>query len=113
MNELNSSRPCHFLERTPHGYCDTKVIIDDLRAGGFTMEPLVERVEHRSRASTAAEAAVAYCEGTNLRAELELRGPGALAVATATATQAIESRFGANEPEARISAPVLDVCKAK
>ena len=63
------------MARTPHGYFDTKRILDDLAKGGFTQGASIDTVTHRSRADSARRAAVAYCQGTPLRNEIESRDP--------------------------------------
>lgn len=85
--------PPRFLARTPHGYHDTALIRADLRRAGFADIELETR-DKISRAPTAREVAVAYCEGTPLRNEIEARDAGLLPLATERATQAIASRHG-------------------
>ena len=48
----------------------------------------------RSRAASARIAALAYCQGTPLRREMEALGTSRLAEATDIAAAAIEGRFG-------------------
>ncbi|MCU1396710.1 MAG: putative methyltransferase, ubiE/COQ5 family [Ilumatobacteraceae bacterium] len=109
VNALAPDDPSHFFERTPHGYRDPATIVADLLAGGFTADPVIERVDRRSRAAGANDVAVAYCQGTPLRGELEARGTGALAAATAAAEAAITAEYGTGPIEAAISALVVDV----
>jgi SAM-dependent methyltransferase len=98
--------PPRFMARTPHGYHDKAAIARDVRAGGFG-EPRIETLAARSIAATAADPAIAYCQGTPLRSEIESRG--SLEAATRAATRAIESRFGAGPIDAKIQAHVVMV----
>jgi len=99
--------PPQFLARAPYGYFDHAAIAADLAAGGFTSKPQIDTVEFRSRANTAADAAVAYCHGSPLRAEIESRG--ALEHATDAAAAEIERRFGAGPIDAKIQAHVVTI----
>ena len=65
--------PPQFLERAPYGYHDRETIIADLRVGGFDQEPVIERREDVSRASTpvhvaARSAAAPRCATTSTAA---------------------------------------------
>jgi hypothetical protein len=57
----------------------------DLLDGGFINSPDVATVEVRSRADFPMTAAFAYCQGTPLRNEIEMRDASALAAATKVA----------------------------
>lgn len=98
--------PPRFLRRTPHGYHDPHTIRADLRAGGFH-DVRIEVVDARSRAANAEAPAIAYCQGTPLRDEIEARGPGRLDEATGLATDAIAYRYGATEVDGLIRALVV------
>jgi hypothetical protein len=54
------------------------VIEDDLRRAGFDASPQVVTVAQRSRAASARIPAIAYCQGTPLRNEIERRTPRTL-----------------------------------
>jgi SAM-dependent methyltransferase len=108
VNDVRPAEPVNFFERTPHGYHDRETIVADLHAGGFVAEPTIERVQLRSRAASAHDVAIAFCQGTPLRAELDRRGPGRLAEATSAAADAVTARFGLGPVEARISALVVE-----
>lgn len=97
--------PC-FVRRGPHGYADTDVIARDLAAAGFT-DTVLSPVAHPSRAPSAREPALGYCHGTPLRAELEARGPEALATATDAAVAALERRFGTGPVEGQTRAYIV------
>jgi SAM-dependent methyltransferase len=101
--------PPRFMARTPHGYCDPGLIERDLAAGGFASFR-IETVAARSRADSARIPAVAYCQGTPLRNEIEQRN-GSLIAATDLAEQAIASRFGPENIDGRIQAVVATAGK--
>lgn len=86
--------PPVFLARTPHGYHDEATIQADVAAAGFAVPAAFEELEARSRAASPHIPAVAYCQGTPLRNEIEARDPARLAEATETATAAVRDRFG-------------------
>ncbi len=101
--------PPRFLARTPHGYCDAQVIEQDLRAGGFAASPRVTTLPHRSRAALPRIPAVAFCQGTPLRTEIEARNPAMLHQATDAAEQAIAARFGPDTVEGKMQAHIISV----
>ncbi len=98
--------PPLFLRRTPHGYHDTARIVADVRAAGFgTVE--IQTLAVESRAATPRDAAIAYCQGTPMRNEIEARDPARLDEATARAAEAIERRFGPGPVAGRIQGHVI------
>ena len=101
--------PPRFLARTPHGYFDPAAIEQDLRRGGFGMAAQVDTVTARSRAASARVPAVAYCQGTPLRNEIEARGSSTLGEATQAAERAIREQFGAGPVDGKIQAHVITV----
>jgi SAM-dependent methyltransferase len=101
--------PPRFLARTPHGHHDIALIERDLRAGGFTSKPNVDTLAARSKAGSARIPAVAYCEGTPLRSEIEGRDKSRLGEATDVATEAITRRFGHGPVDAKIQAHIVAV----
>jgi ubiquinone/menaquinone biosynthesis C-methylase UbiE len=74
--------PPVFLARAPHGYHDVQT-------------------------SSPREAAIAYCQGTPLRNEIEARDASRLDEATAAAAEALARRFGNGVIEGRIRAQVI------
>jgi ubiquinone/menaquinone biosynthesis C-methylase UbiE len=103
--------PPRFLARTPHGHHDVELLARALAAAGFIATPTIDTVAARSRAATARIPAVAYCQGTPLRSEIEARAPGGLDQATEAAAAAIERRFGPGPVDGRIQAHVVTVRK--
>ena len=66
--------PPRFMARTPHGHHDVGKIREELAAAGFA-SIAVETVDGTSRAASARDVAIAYCQGTPLRNEIEARDP--------------------------------------
>jgi hypothetical protein len=64
-------------------------------------------VEHRSKAPSPRDVAIAYCQGTPLRSEIEARDAAGLEAATRQAAEALARRFGAGAIEGRIQALVI------
>jgi SAM-dependent methyltransferase len=101
--------PPRFLARVPHGHHDVDAWMGELGRAGFERTPEVETVAARSRAASPEAVAVAYCQGTPLRGEIEARGDGALAAATEAATRALAARFGEGSVDGKIQAHVFAV----
>jgi len=101
--------PPRFLARTPYGYHDRRAIERDLATAGFNASPQINTVQARSRAAAARIPAVAFCQGTPLRNEIEARGGSRLNEATDVATEAIAKRFGQGAIDAKIQAHVVVV----
>jgi ubiquinone/menaquinone biosynthesis C-methylase UbiE len=103
--------PPRFLARTPHGYHDLAAIERALQAGGFASSSQVETVAARSTAESARIPALAYCQGTPLRNEIEARGESRLGEATDFVAAAIAKRFGSGPVDGKIQAHVVAVEK--
>ena len=101
--------PPRFLARTPHGYHDRATIERDLAAGGFATPARMDTVAARSRAGSPRAPAIAYCQGTPLRSEIEARDPGRLGEATELAAAAIARRFGPRAVDGKVQAHVVTV----
>ena len=98
--------PPRFMARTPHGYWDRKVIRDELSAAGFR-SIAIETVDKTSRANSAHDAATAFCQGTPLRNEIEVRSPSGLEAATEHVAEALAQQFGNGVIEGGIRAHVV------
>ena len=98
--------PPRFLARTPHGYHDAALIRSDVENAGFS-RATIETKADQSRASSPSLPAVAYCQGTPLRNEIEARDAGKLEAATDCATSAIADRHGNGEVAAKIQAHIV------
>lgn len=101
--------PPRFMARTPHGYHDAAAIERDLSAGGFGGPPRIATIVERSRAASARDAALAYCQGTPVRNEIEARDASRLDEATEVATEALARRFGSGAIDGKIQALVVTV----
>jgi ubiquinone/menaquinone biosynthesis C-methylase UbiE len=102
--------PPRFLARTPHGYCDVERIRQELDAAGFS-KISADAVEHRSRAPSPRDPAIAYCQGTPLRNEIEARDRSRLQEATDRATEALAARFGDGAVDGLIRAIVISASR--
>lgn len=109
LQSLFPDDPPRFLARTPHGYCDPLTIERDLTNGGFTASPQITTVAARSRAESARIPAIAYCQGTPLRNEIEARDASRLGEATDRATEAIARRFGQAAVDGKIQAHIVTI----
>jgi ubiquinone/menaquinone biosynthesis C-methylase UbiE len=98
--------PPRFMARTPHGYHDEKQIREELKSAGFT-NISIDAVDARSKAASPRDPAVAYCQGTPLRSEIEARGAPGLEEATNKAADALARRFGTGAVDGRIRALVI------
>jgi hypothetical protein len=76
-----------------------------LKTAGFT-NVSVETVDHLSKAAAPREPAIAFCQGTPIRNEIDARG-ASLEVATDAATALLAQRFGDGAIEGRIRAHVI------
>ncbi|TAK17942.1 MAG: methyltransferase domain-containing protein [Acidobacteria bacterium] len=109
LEPLFPDDPPRFLARTPHGYHDRAAIERDLGGGGFAAPPEIVTVAARSRASSAEAVAMAYCQGTPLRNEIEARDASRLAEVTDAGAAAISQRFGRGVVDGKIQAHVVAV----
>ena len=98
--------PPRFMARTPHGYADAARIRDDLNAAGFSAAT-IETLATTSKAASPRDVAVAFCQGTPLRNEIEARDAARLEEATQAAADAVARRFGNGAIDGRISAHVV------
>jgi SAM-dependent methyltransferase len=111
LESIFPADPPRFMARIPHGYWDRDRIAQDLTKGGFTSPPQFSLVTARSRADSPRAPAIAYCQGTPLRNEIEARDASKLGQATDAAEQAIARRFGSGAVDAKIQAHVVSVVK--
>jgi len=98
--------PPRFMARIPHGYHDAEQIRQELNAAGFS-NISVDAIDEKSRAASPRDPAIAYCQGTPLRNEIEARDASSLEHATAQAAAALARRFGNGPIEGRIRAFVI------
>jgi ubiquinone/menaquinone biosynthesis C-methylase UbiE len=105
LGRLFPQDPPRFMHRVPHGYADKDLIQRDLERGGFSRVEIAT-VRECSRAPSPRDPAIAYCQGSPLRSEIEAKGAGALAEATEAGAAAVAARFGPGPVEGRIQALV-------
>lgn len=98
--------PPRFMARTPHGYHDKTMIRSELEEAGFG-RVAIETKADQSRAASARIPAVAYCQGTVLRSEIEARDATKLDAATDYAEAAITERHGNGALATRIQAHII------
>lgn len=98
--------PPVFLARTPHGYHDIEVIRSDLEKAGFS-DISIDTVSAQSAAPSPRVPALAYCQGTPLRNEIEARDASLLEHVTDCAAEAIAERFGTGQVSGKIQGHVI------
>jgi SAM-dependent methyltransferase len=106
LAEVFPKDPPRFLARTPHGYHDTALIRTELDSAGFSHVAIDTKADE-SRASSPRIVAVAYCQGTPLRKEIETRDATKLGAATDHAESVIAKSHGSGEVAAKIQAHVI------
>ena len=110
LAEVFPDDPPRFMERTPHGYHDGKQIRAELAEAGFS-DVTIDVVDARSKAASPRDPAVAYCQGTPWRNEIEARGASRLEEATDRATEAMARNYGKGAVDGRIRAFVITAAR--
>ena len=72
---------------------------------------VVDAVDQRSKAASPRVPAVAFCQGTPLRNEIEARDPSRLEEATNRAAEALARRFGNGAVDGAIRALVISAVR--
>jgi SAM-dependent methyltransferase len=111
LAELFPADPPRFMASVPHGYFSADAIARDVALAGFARPPIIATVTATSRADTPRHAALAYCQGTPMRGEIEARGGVSLEDVTAVAAAALAARFGEGAIAGRIQALVVQVAR--
>jgi SAM-dependent methyltransferase len=106
LAEIFPDDPPRFMARTPHGYHDTTLIRRELGEAGFS-SAVIETKAAQSRASSPRIPAIAYCQGTPLRSEIEARSAEKLEFVTDYVESAIAARHGPGGVTAKIQAHVI------
>ena len=109
LESLFPADPPRFMARIPHGYYDHSTIERDLEKGGFTGLPQISTVAARSHAASPRVPAIAYCQGTPLRNEIEARDTSRLDQATDITAVAIAQRFGPGAVDGKIQAHIVTI----
>lgn len=99
--------PPQFFRRMPHGYYDVPVITAALASAGFSAIRS-ERITLPCRAPSAEHVAVAMCQGTPLRPEIEQRKPGGLDAVTEKVATALRQSFGKGPVESTMRAVIFE-----
>lgn len=107
LGKLFPDDPPRFMVRTPHGYFDKTVIRTDLERAGFR-DISIETRSETSRAPSPQYVALALCQGTPLRSEIEARDAGKLQAATDIVAETIRTRHGSGPVEGKIQAIVIE-----
>lgn len=92
--------PLEFFRRTPYGYFDIDRIRGELETAGF--DRITGEYIEGSSHSTPETGAVAFCQGTPLRGEIERHSSLDVQSATAIATTELHRRYGPGEFDAPI-----------
>ncbi len=106
VSTLFPENPPLFLARTPHGHGNPEEIKTDLKAAGYKNCALFQR-DDMSHATDATAAAVAYCQGTPLRNEIENRESGSLERVTRSVAELLRSNYGDGSITGKISAVIV------
>jgi ubiquinone/menaquinone biosynthesis C-methylase UbiE len=107
LGKMFPDDPPRFMIRTPHGYHDKTVIRTDLERAGFR-DISIETRSEISRAPSPEYVAIALCQGTPLRSEIEARDASKLQAATDLVAEAIRARHGSGAIEGKIQAIVIE-----
>jgi ubiquinone/menaquinone biosynthesis C-methylase UbiE len=106
LSAIYPNDPPSFLQRTPYGYHSHKAIRSDLEKGGFVDPELVD-LKARARAPNAHAAAVGFCQGIPLRAEIEAREPAGLGTTTVKVADALARKFGRGAIDTKMQAVIV------
>jgi SAM-dependent methyltransferase len=106
---LFPDNPPRFLERTPYGHHDIRVIREELGGAGFDAIE-IDTLELRGRAPSHRAPAIGLCLGSPLRNEIEARDSSKLSLAVDRAGDALAASFGEGPIDTRIQA---HICAAR
>ena len=98
--------PPVFLPQGLHGYADNETIDDDLTAAGFT-DAIYTTVDLPLTADSAADLALGYCLGTDLREDILARTLGRPEPVIDAVVAALRQRFGIGPIQASMRAHVV------
>lgn len=105
LTRLFPSDPPDFLERLPYSYFDPDTIKEQVSSAGFEAVSC-DRVTLTSGAATAHHVAAAFCKGSPLRGEIELRAPERMSEIVDEVAEQVASRYGAS-PSGGMSAFIV------
>lgn len=98
--------PPGFLAGAPYGYHDLDLIRAQLLEAGFS-QVSIDTMDETSSAPSPRHPAIALCQGTPLRNDIETRGPGRIDEITSLAEKAIASHFGNGPVSGKIRGHVV------
>jgi ubiquinone/menaquinone biosynthesis C-methylase UbiE len=98
--------PTSFLSRTPYTYHEEDLIRQELSQAGFS-NVTYETLESMSSAPSPRHAAIAFCQGTPQRIEIETWDASQLDHVTDRVEEVIESNFGAGPVSAKIKGHII------
>ena len=98
--------PPSFMRRVPHGYREASEIAQTLNAAGFSKVDAVT-FQLPCQAASARHLAIALCQGTPTRPEIEQREPEGLNRVTAAVEAAFVNEFGQGEVKTTMQAIVF------
>lgn len=99
-------KPTSFLARTPYTYHEEDLIRLELRQAGFS-NIIYETLESTSSAPSPRHAAIAFCQGTPQRIEIETWDAKRLDHVTDRVEEVIESNYGAGPISAKIKGHII------
>jgi SAM-dependent methyltransferase len=106
LAQLFPEHPPQFLARGPHGYSDVGLIRSELTAAGFARSD-IHTIVLRSRAQSARDPAIGFCQGSPLRTEIEAHHPDMVQAATDAAEDALNRELGSGPIDVQMSAHVI------
>jgi ubiquinone/menaquinone biosynthesis C-methylase UbiE len=98
--------PPRFMARSPHGYADLKLVVEDVGGAGFSAIS-AQTLDHVATAASPRDVAIGICQGSPLRGEIEARDASSLERATAAAAARIAEQYGNGPVSAPIRAHVI------
>jgi len=107
---LYPAAPPSFIARMPCGYTDPALIRRDLAAGGFEVCTIAP-VAATWSTSSPRDAAIAFCQGSPLRGEIEAADPDGLDRATEAAAAAVATQLGGSSPEFQTRALLVEATR--
>ena len=99
-------KPTSFLARTPYSYYEEDLIRQELSQAGFS-SVTYETLEETSSAESPHHAAIAFCQGTPQRIEIEAWDANLLDDVTDRVEEAIASSYGAGQVTAKIRGHII------
>jgi ubiquinone/menaquinone biosynthesis C-methylase UbiE len=106
LSQRFSATPPTFMRRLPHGFFDVPEITRGLLHAGFR-NVTAEHVALPCEAASARQLAMALCQGTPMRAEIEALSPGQLDDVTDEVARGLVQKFGSGPVRSTMQAIVF------